>query len=100
VNNDDHRLAAMLLEVHIRALLTTGREVPAALLLGYVQQDALHVTNPYARSAAEQVIAALTARLGDARLAELSSRGAAFDFAEAVELARAELDRVIVNNDR
>jgi hypothetical protein len=100
VNNDDQRFAVMLLEVHIRALLTTGREETAALLLGYVQQDALHVANPYSRSAAEHVIAALTDRLGDAQLAELGSRGAAFEFAAAIELAHAELDRVIANNGR
>ena len=40
VNHDDRRNAVVLLDVHIQALLTTGRDEPAALLFGYVQQHA------------------------------------------------------------
>ena len=101
VNNDDRRSAVVLLDVHIQALLTTDRDEPAALLFGYVQQHARHVDNPYSKSAAESVRSALTVALGEGKLATLGAQGAALDFAEAIGLSRAELDRVIAtNNDR
>ena len=95
VTHDDRRNAVVLLDSHLQALLTTGRDEPAALLFGYVQQHARHVTNPYSRSAAERVASTLTAALGERELATLCAQGAALDYAEAIDLARAELDRVI-----
>ncbi len=100
VNNDDRRNAVVLLDVHLQALLTTGRDEPSALLFGYVQQHARHVDNPYSKSAAERVRSALTAALGEAELTTLCAQGAALEFAEAVSLSRAELDRVIATDNK
>jgi predicted ATPase/class 3 adenylate cyclase len=95
VENDDRRNISVMLDVHAQALLTTGRHEHAALLFGYVQAHARHITNPYSKSVAERGAAALSAALGTEQFEALRTRGASLELHEAIGLARAELDRVI-----
>jgi hypothetical protein len=92
ITHDDRRNAVVLLDSYLQALVTTGRYEQAALLFGYVQEHARHVHNPYSKAAAERVRSTLTATLGETALTTLRAKGAAFEFTEAVNLARAELD--------
>ena len=95
VEHGDRRNLYMLLDVQSQALTIIGRGQPAARLLGYVQENSRHMQTPYSESRAAHEIADLAASLGEQRLEALRAEGAAMDFAEAVELSRAELDRVI-----
>ena len=95
VEHGDRRNFYMLLDVQSQALTIIGRGEPAAWLLGYVQENSRHVQTPYSESGAAHEIADLAASFGEARLEALRAEGAAMDFSEAVDLSRAELDRVI-----
>jgi predicted ATPase/class 3 adenylate cyclase len=99
VENDDRRNVAVMLDVHSQALVATGHYEPAAILFGYVQAHARHVTNPYSRLQTERVVPILHDALGGDQVGALRARGARFEQAEAVALARAELDRVIAKGD-
>ncbi len=77
------------------ALVTTGRAESASTLIGYVHAHSQHHLIPWGLARSERIAEKLTAALGDDLDRELRARGAAMQFAEAVALARTELDRLI-----
>ncbi len=94
VENGDRRNASVLFDTHGQSLVAERPE-SAAKLLGHVGAHAHHVGNPYSRSTMTRVTSELRISLGADRYDALHAEGAAMDFNEAVELSRAELDRVI-----
>ena len=91
----DTRLLLTQLDNYSQALLQIGRFESSAVLYGTVGHHALHLTNPVSITRRESQRAGLTAALGNDRVTQLVADGASLDIADAVTLARQELERVI-----
>jgi len=91
----DTRLLLVQLDNYSQALLQISRFEPSALLYGTIGRHAQHLVNPISITRREAQRAGLTAALGEDRFLELVTDGAGLDVADAVTLARQELDRVI-----
>jgi hypothetical protein len=99
--NGDTRMVIAYLDTYTQALADTDRAEPAAMLRAAVAELAPHMSNPISVAHRRDTNERLLAHLGEERLAKLTADGATLGYEEAVALARAELDRVIANdNDR
>ena len=65
------------------------------MLYGTIGHYAQHLANPISITRRDAQRAALIAALDNDRFAQLAAEGASLDIADAVMLAREELDRVI-----
>jgi hypothetical protein len=95
----DTNFVLTYLDLYTQALLTTDRAEAAAMLNASVAELAPHMSNPISIAHQRDTEERLLAQLGTERLAELTIRGATLGYEETVALARAELDRVIANEN-
>ena len=86
------------LNLYSQGLANTDRAESAAVLHASTEL-ARHMANPISIAHRRDTHERLSARLGETRLAELTARGAALSYDEAVALAVAELDRVIAQDE-
>jgi predicted ATPase/class 3 adenylate cyclase len=91
----DTRLLLVQLDMYAHTLLQIGRVEPSAVLFGTVGRHARHLANPVSTARRETQRSGLVAALGDDRFTDLVAHGESLDLADAVALARHELDRVI-----
>ena len=89
----------LLLDLYAQALATTDRAEIAAVLAATVGELSPHTSNPNSVAHRRDTNERLLTQLGEERLAELTAHGANLGYEDAVALARAELDRVIANNE-
>jgi len=91
----DTRLLLVQLDMYAHTLLQIGRVEPSAVLFGTVGRHARHLANPVSTARRQMQRSGLVAALGDDRFTDLAAHGESLDLADAVALARHELDRVI-----
>jgi predicted ATPase/class 3 adenylate cyclase len=88
----------MYLDIYTQALAKTDRAESAAKLNAAVAALAPHLSNPISVAHRRDTHARLAAQLGEKRFAELTAQGANLSYEATVDLAFAELDRVIAND--
>jgi hypothetical protein len=96
----DEAMVLMHIDLYTHALALTDRAEVAAVLAAAVAGHGLHLTNPISVAHRRMTRERLVSQLGEERLRELSERGAALNYDEAVALTFAELDRAIASDDR
>jgi hypothetical protein len=92
----DAYMVLSFIDLYSQALASSDRAEVAAVLHAAVVALAPHLSNPVSVAHRRETEERLAAQLGQERLAELNAQGAALDYDEAVALAFAELDRVII----
>ena len=91
----DARLLLVQLDLYAQTLVQIGRFESSAVLYGTVGRHAQHLENPISITRRDAQRDALIGALGDDGFLRLVTDGASLDVAEAVTLARQELDRVV-----
>jgi predicted ATPase/class 3 adenylate cyclase len=86
------------LDVYAQSLATTDRAEAAAVLAASVAEFAPHMSNPISVAHRRITNERLLTQLGTERFAELTTNGTTLDYDQAVNLARAELDRVVASD--
>ncbi len=99
VDSGDPRTLASLFQLYGQVLGAHDRPESATRLLAHWAATSPDVSNPIVHTAVERWQARLSAELGEAQFAKLWNDGAAMTTAEAVQLVRAELNRVIEQQD-
>ena len=89
----------LFLDIYAQSLAATDHAEAAAILAAAVAELSPHMSNPNSVVHRRITNERLLTKLGEERFRELTERGANFGYEEAVALAFAELDRVIVNDN-
>jgi hypothetical protein len=96
----DTRMVLQFLDIYSQSLVDTDRAESAAILAAAVAELSSHVRNPISVAHRRIINERLLTALGAGRFTELTAHGATLDYDDAVDFARAELDRVIANDNQ
>ena len=91
----DLRLVLVQLDMYGQVLARIGRCEASAVLYGTIRLDSQHLDNPVSMSRRDAQLARIASALGDDRARELVAEGERLQIADAIRIAREELDRVI-----